>query len=80
MQNAKNAWNRLSALVTFALLMAFGASASHAALPTEVTDLFTDVAADAALLFAAAVVLWGGIRGFFAIMKLGNKMISKAGA
>lgn len=67
-----------AAVATLALCLFF-TSGAHAALPEEVTDVFTDLAADGALLFAAALALWGTIRGFFAIMKLGSRFLSKAG-
>lgn len=71
--------SRVGMFVMSMMAMIFTAQA-NAALPEEVTDLFVEQAANAGLIFAAAVVLWAGIRGFMAIFKLGNKFLSKAGA
>jgi hypothetical protein len=78
-QKVVSAAEKVSAVVSVLVLSAFVASGANAQLPEEVTDVFTDLAADAALLFAVALALWGTIRGFFAIMKLGSKFLSKAG-
>lgn len=66
--------------VATAMALAFSATASaQSALPAEVTGAFTEIATTAGLVFAAAAALWATLRGFSAILRLGNKYIGKAG-
>lgn len=65
------------AAVTAALLA--GSHASHAALPTEITELFTDTAADAALVVTAGVVAYAAYRGGITVLSVAKRMLSKAG-
>ncbi len=70
--------NNVVGFVAVLLTMACGAASAE--LPAAVTTMFTDLAADAALIFTAAVAVWVAIRSSGAIMRLGNKFIGKAGA
>lgn len=56
------------------------ASGANAAVPTEVTDMFTTFGTDAATLFAAAIGLLVIIRGGTGIIKISKKFLGAAGA
>lgn len=55
---------------------------AHAAItvPTEITDVFTDLGVAFATLMAAGAVLFGVIRGGIALFKLASRVFSAAGA
>lgn len=55
---------------------------AHAAIvvPTELTDVFVDLAAAFGTLMAAGAVLFGIIRGGVALFKLASRVFSAAGA
>ena len=55
---------------------------AHAAItvPTEMTDVFTDLATAFGVLMAAGAVLFGVIRGGVALFKLASRVFSAAGA
>lgn len=69
-----------------ALLSAVSASlvAGHAnaaiTVPTELTDVFTDLGLAFATLMAAGAVLFGIIRGGIALFKIAGRVFSAAGA
>lgn len=69
---------KMATLVAIATATAAGSASAE--LPTEVTAMFTGVVTDVGLIFAAAVGVWVAVRSSGAIMRLGNKFISKAGA
>ena len=55
---------------------------AHAAItiPTEISDVFTDLATAFGTLMAAGAVLFGVIRGGIALFKLASRVFSAAGA
>jgi hypothetical protein len=65
-------------LFLFTLFMVVSGLA--AALPKEVSDVFTSLGADVALLAAAAAVLFGLIRGGTSVLKIAGKFFGAAGA
>lgn len=71
---------KIGAVMAVFLVMALSSVGAHAALDAAVTTLITDLIADVALLFTAVVALWAAIRAPLAIIKLGNKFISRSGA
>ncbi|MDP2284315.1 MAG: hypothetical protein Q8L06_09255 [Pseudohongiella sp.] len=49
-----------------------------AALPEQVTDVFTEMGTNVGLAMAAAFVLWGLVKGGTTLFKIANKFLSKA--
>lgn len=67
-------------IATTAGVMLVSSLPAHAQLDAEVQGVFTDIGVTAGLVFAAAIVVWGGIRSSGAIFRLANKFLGKAGA
>lgn len=71
--------NNQNRLVLGGGLVAVG-DAAFAAVPTEVTTVFTTLGTDVGTLLAAAAVLFGLIRGGTAILKISSRFFGAAGA
>ncbi len=67
---------KLSLIVGFMTL----SSVSMAAVPVEVTTVFTDLGTDVGTLLASAAVLFGLIRGGTAILRISSRFFGAAGA
>ena len=66
--------------LTAFLLIALGlfTQSASAAVPTEITDLFTALAVDFAALFAAALVVWAGYKGSMIVWRIGRRLVGMA--
>jgi hypothetical protein len=54
-------------------------AAAQATLPTEITELFVDTAAMAALVVTAGIVAYAGYRGGMTVLVVAKRMLGKAG-
>ena len=57
-----------------------GAANAAITIPTEITDVFTDLGLAFGTLMAAGAILFGTIRGGVALFKLAGRLFSAAGA
>jgi hypothetical protein len=57
-----------------------GAAQAAITVPTELTDVFTDLGTAFGVLMAAGAVLFGVIRGGVALFKIAGRVFSAAGA
>ncbi len=71
--------NQQRKLVLGGSLLAFS-GVSMAAVPVEITTVFTDLGTDVGTLLAAAAVLFGLIRGGTAVLKISSRFFGAAGA
>ncbi len=71
--------NKSKAIAASLMLLTFS-SVSMAAVPAEVTTVFTDLGTDVGTLLAAGAVLFGLIRGGTAILKISSRFFGAAGA
>jgi hypothetical protein len=60
--------------------MTAGAANAAITIPTEIMDVFTDLAGAFGTLMAAGAILFGVIRGGVALFKLAGRLFSAAGA
>lgn len=60
--------------------MTAGAANAAITIPTEIMDVFTDLASAFGSLMAAGAILFGVIRGGIALFKLAGRLFSAAGA
>lgn len=71
-------------IATFSMIAATAAVSASAqaaiAVPSELTDVFTDLAVAFGTLMAAGAVLFGVIRGGIALFKIASRVFSAAGA
>lgn len=70
----------LAILATASVAMTAGAVQAAIAVPTELTDVFTDLGTAFGVIMAAGAVLFGVIRGGVALFKLVGRVFSAAGA
>lgn len=68
-----------STLAAVATSAAVASTTASAALPAEITGLFTDTAADAALVVTAGVVAYAAYRGGITVLSVAKRMLGKAG-
>ncbi|CAD5109564.1 hypothetical protein [Zestomonas carbonaria] len=69
-----------SVLTVAAASMTAGMANAAITVPTELTDVFTDLATAFGVLMAAGAVLFGVIRGGIALFKIAGRVFSAAGA
>lgn len=66
--------------IALGVYLATASVGAMAAVPAEVTTVFTDLGSDVGTLLAAAAVLFGLIRGGTAILKISSRFFGAAGA
>jgi|SRR3990167_218627 len=72
---------KVAAIVSTGALMATtGAAQAAITVPTEMMEVFTDLATAFGTLVAAGAILFGVIRGALALFKLAGRVFSAAGA
>lgn len=71
---------KIQLMAVFGFVLAMFSGVSMAAVPAEVTAVFTSLGGDVGTLLAAAAVLFGLIRGGTAILKISSRFFGAAGA